>query len=98
MPLGMSSRRPTARGPLAVLRAVCVAANCTAAKAKAAQMTARHALRYNDERNGDDAMLTVKDKAPDISLEDQDGKVVSLKDFRGKTVVLFFYPKANTPG
>lgn len=43
-------------------------------------------------------MLTVKDKTPDISLEDQDGKVVSLKDFKGKTVVLFFYPKANTPG
>lgn len=43
-------------------------------------------------------MLTVKDKAPDISLEDQDGKGVSLKDFKGKTVVLFFYPKANTPG
>jgi len=94
----MSSRRPTARGPLEVLRAVWVAANCAAAKAKAAQMTARHALRYNGERNGDDAMLTVKDKTPDISLEDQDGKVVSLKDFKGKTVVLFFYPKANTPG
>jgi len=43
-------------------------------------------------------MLTVKDKAPDISLEDQDRKVVSLKDFKGKTIVLFFYPKANTPG
>ena len=43
-------------------------------------------------------MLTVTDKVPDISLEDQDGKEVSLKDFKGKTVVLFFYPKANTPG
>ena len=43
-------------------------------------------------------MLTVKDKVPDISLEDQDGQEVSLKDFKGKTVVLFFYPKANTPG
>jgi thioredoxin-dependent peroxiredoxin len=43
-------------------------------------------------------MLSVKDKVPDTSLEDQDGKEVSLKDFKGKTVVLFFYPKANTPG
>jgi peroxiredoxin Q/BCP len=61
-------------------------------------MTACPRLRYKRERNGDDAMLTVKDKVPDISLEDQDGKEVSLKDFKGKTVVLFFYPKANTPG
>jgi len=43
-------------------------------------------------------MLTVKDKVPDISLEDQDGKEVSLKDFKGKTVVLYFYPRADTPG
>jgi len=43
-------------------------------------------------------MLTVKDKVPDISLEDQDGEEVSLKDFKGKTVVLYFYPRADTPG
>jgi len=61
-------------------------------------MTACPSLRYKRERNGDGDMLTVTDKVPDISLEDQDGKEVSLKDFKGKTVVLFFYPKANTPG
>ena len=38
------------------------------------------------------------DKAPDFSLPDQNGKVVSLHGLRGKTVVLFFYPKADTPG
>jgi thioredoxin-dependent peroxiredoxin len=43
-------------------------------------------------------MLKVKDKVPDISLEDQDGKEVSLKDFKGKTVVLYFYSRADTPG
>jgi peroxiredoxin Q/BCP len=37
-------------------------------------------------------------KAPDFTLPDQDGNPVSLAQFRGKTVVLFFYPKANTPG
>jgi thioredoxin-dependent peroxiredoxin len=61
-------------------------------------MTARASVLYKFERNGDGAMLSVKDKVPDISLEDQDGQEVSLKDFKGKTVVLFFYPRANTPG
>jgi len=43
-------------------------------------------------------MLDVNDKAPDITLEDQDGKEVSLKDFKGKTIILYFYPRADTPG
>ncbi len=38
------------------------------------------------------------EKAPDFSLPDQNDHVVSLKSLRGKTVVLFFYPKADTPG
>jgi len=42
--------------------------------------------------------MKVHDKAPDFTLQDQDGKEVSLKDLRGKTVVLFFYPRASTPG
>ena len=36
--------------------------------------------------------------APDFTLPDQDGADVSLGDFRGQTVVLYFYPKADTPG
>ncbi len=43
-------------------------------------------------------MLKVGDKAPDFSLPDKDGKTVSLSDFLGKKVVLYFYPKDNTPG
>jgi peroxiredoxin Q/BCP len=43
-------------------------------------------------------MLDINDKAPDIKLEDENGKEVSLKDFKGKTVVLYFYPRADTPG
>ncbi len=37
-------------------------------------------------------------RAPDFSLRDQDGKTVKLSDFRGKKVLLYFYPKADTPG
>lgn len=36
--------------------------------------------------------------APEFTLQDQNGKNVSLKDFRGKNVVVYFYPKAMTPG
>lgn len=43
-------------------------------------------------------MLEVGMKAPDFSLLDQGGKAVSLSDFLGKRVVLYFYPKDNTPG
>ncbi len=42
--------------------------------------------------------MDVNEKAPDFTLPDQEGNPVSLKEFRGKTVVLFFYPKADTPG
>ena len=43
-------------------------------------------------------MLNIGDKAPDFTLLDQDGNSVSLTDFRGKKVLLWFYPKASTPG
>ena len=43
-------------------------------------------------------MLEVGMKAPDFTLPDKDGNQVSLSDFKGKKVVLYFYPKDNTPG
>jgi peroxiredoxin Q/BCP len=43
-------------------------------------------------------MLKVGQKAPDFTLTSDEGKEVSLNDYRGKRVLLFFYPKANTPG
>ena len=43
-------------------------------------------------------MLETGMKAPDFSLPDQDGNTVRLSDFQGKKVVLYFYPKDNTPG
>ena len=43
-------------------------------------------------------MLKIGEKAPAFTLPDQDENSVSLTDFKGKKVVLWFYPKANTPG
>lgn len=43
-------------------------------------------------------MLEVGTKAPQFTLADKDGNNVSLADFKGKKVILYFYPKDNTPG
>ena len=43
-------------------------------------------------------MLKPGDKAPDFTLLDQQGNKVRLKDFRGRRVLAYFYPKADTPG
>ena len=42
--------------------------------------------------------MDVNDKAPEFTLPDQNGKDIALKDFRGKNVVLYFYPRADTRG
>lgn len=49
-------------------------------------------------RQTEDAMLKVGDRAPDFTVEDHHGREVRLADFAGRTVVLWFYPKADTPG
>ena len=43
-------------------------------------------------------MLTINTQAPDFTLPDQDGKVHSLSDYKGRKVILYFYPKDNTSG
>jgi thioredoxin-dependent peroxiredoxin len=43
-------------------------------------------------------MLKVGDKAPSFSLPSDSGKPVKLGDFKGSTLVLYFFPKADTPG
>jgi peroxiredoxin Q/BCP len=43
-------------------------------------------------------MLEAGQAAPDFTLPDQDGKELALSDLRGETVVLYFYPRADTPG
>src|SRR5919107_4560814 len=43
-------------------------------------------------------MLSAGDSAPDFEIPNQDGEPVKLSDLRGRRVVLYFYPKADTPG
>ena len=42
--------------------------------------------------------IEIGKKAPDFALQDEEGRTVKLSDFKGKRVVVFFYPKASTPG
>ncbi len=44
------------------------------------------------------ATLAIGDRAPAITAKDQQGNTVNLSDFKGKKVILYFYPKDNTPG
>ena len=55
-------------------------------------------MEYDSIDNGGIIMLEMGTKAPLFSLRDKDGKNISLSDFVGKKVVLYFYPKDNTPG
>lgn len=42
--------------------------------------------------------LKIGDKVPEFSTKDQDGNTINLSDYKGKKLIVFFYPKANTPG
>src|ERR1035437_827595 len=104
LPLGESWISPRARGPLvdAGLCPYCgigpwATSHELASQVEAAKVTANIRLRYNQVRRGENSM-EVNDKSPDFSTTDENGKEVASKDFRGKTVVLYFYPKADTPG
>ena len=58
----------------------------------------RLAVRDLLRRKGEATMLKVGDTAPDFSVETNRNDTVTLSDQRGKTIVLWFYPKADTPG
>jgi peroxiredoxin len=55
-------------------------------------------MLWKSQFGGDEGMLNVGDKAPDFEVSDHRGNQVRLSDLRGKKVVLWFYPKADTPG
>src|SRR6202035_2370512 len=74
-----------------------VASKIEAVAKVTAHIRVRYNLRCNGEQRGENPM-EVNDKPPDFSTTDENGKEVASKDFRGKTVVLYFYPKADTPG
>jgi peroxiredoxin Q/BCP len=52
-------------------------------------------MLFNKPKSG---LLNVGDKAPDFTLKDQDNKTVRLSDYKGKRVLMWFYPRADTPG
>ncbi len=56
--------------------------------------------KANHNEGSDDMSIVLKvgDKAPDFNLADQNGKAVRLADFAGKKLLVYFYPKADTPG
>ena len=58
----------------------------------------RRAFRDLLRRKGEAKMLNVGDTAPDFEVETHRGERLRLSDQRGKTIVLWFYPKADTPG
>jgi peroxiredoxin Q/BCP len=47
---------------------------------------------------GNEILMNINDKAPEFTLQDENEKEISLRDLRGKVVVLYFYPRADTPG
>ena len=55
------------------------------------------AARLESLRRGEVRMLEPGDMAPDFTVQDHTGKTRKLSDYRGKSVVLWFYPKADTP-
>ena len=60
--------------------------------------TLRLALRDLFRKKGEATMLKVGDPAPDFTVKTHRGETVTLSGQRGKTIVLWFYPKADTPG
>lgn len=63
------------------------------------RVSLKGALRYAWKAVvGGGSMLKVGDPAPDFEVTDHQGKKVKLRDFRGKKVLLWFFPKADTPG
>ena len=55
-------------------------------------------LRYFRKGEKNMAQLKTGDQAPDFGLQNQNGKKVKLTDFKGRKLLLYFYPKANTSG
>ena len=55
-------------------------------------------MRAHDGSGYDPPVIAPGEKAPDFALPDQDGREVELGDFAGQMLVLYFYPKADTPG
>src|ERR1700742_3480377 len=98
-PEGNHSTTATARGPLLAFFAVdCAKLVASVPRTTSTATAARRARCSIFVDEGEKPPMDINDKAPDFTLPDQDGNKVSLKEFRGKTVILYFFPRANTPG
>src|SRR5207248_4530309 len=86
----------SARGPVLGVARGRRAPNCPSAMAVPSASAATINDRYTIPPRR--ALMQPNDKAPDFTLQDENGQSVSLADFRGKNVVLYFFPKADTPG
>ena len=73
-------------------------AGCKNAQLELAEAAGKAVLRLPRACKGVTIMLEAGTKAPDFTLMDKDGNTIRLSDFLGKKVVLYFYPKDNTPG
>lgn len=69
-----------------------------AAPAKATKTAPAKTAEKEAKFTAHSTSIKVGDKAPAFSAKDQNGKTIALKDFKGKNIVLYFYPKDNTPG
>ena len=69
-----------------------------AAKKTAKPSTTRPAAAKPRTASAASALLAVGDQAPALSASDQHGNTVTLASLRGRNTLLFFYPKADTPG
>ena len=75
-----------------------VAKKVTKKKAPAKKVTKKASPKKQSAAVIKSSSLRIGDKAPQFTLKDQNGKEVSLSDFRGRNVVVYFYPRALTPG
>ena len=57
-----------------------------------------HYYKINIRINMALELLKIGDKAPDFSVKDHNGNLCSLSDFKNKSIIMWFFPKANTPG
>lgn len=99
-----ASKTGTTKSPTAKVAPTAASKAASTAPSKAASKAAKPATART-AKGGDIAAkpagggaLAEGEKAPDFKLQTDDGSTVSLSDFAGKSVVLYFYPKDNTPG